>query len=89
MILPRSGDSEGLNDEDPMGPPKIVVEVHCIHCGERYLSSEIKWDEASKMWVCPVEGCGGCGYLFDIYPAGVMEDDDDGDDDYDYDDSDE
>lgn len=57
-----------------MGPPKEAVEEQCIHCGNIYMSDQIKWkpDPAGPdggWWVCPIEGCDGAGFCFDIYPT--------------------
>lgn len=49
--------------------------VHCIHCGQEYLSSEIWFDPAPSattaggFWRCGTPGCDGLGYGFDIFPA--------------------
>ena len=62
--------------------------VRCLHCGQEYLSSQIVWRDG--FWSCPVEGCGGAGYQFDIHPLdsslwGGDEEEDDDDEDYDED----
>jgi hypothetical protein len=81
-----------------MGPPKQSVEVHCIHCGNVYMSDQIRWKPDPKgpdggWWVCPIDGCDGAGFCFDIYPTdrdvaaqfGVhIFDDDEEDDDEDF-----
>jgi hypothetical protein len=67
--------------EDHMKPPKESILVHCLHCGQEYESYEIVWEPNDKpphegethrmpgMWCCPVEGCGGAGFCFDIFPV--------------------
>ena len=60
--------------------------VRCLHCGQEYLSSQIVWRDG--FWSCPVEGCGGAGYQFDIHPLDSSlwgDEDEDEDDDEDYD----
>lgn len=58
--------------EDCFAPPCDPVMVCCIHCGETYWSSEIRWqkDEGDDMgfWRCPVPECDGAGFRFDIWP---------------------
>ena len=65
--------------EDCFHPPAESILVHCLHCGQEYESYEIIWlphvdDPTDKhalpgMWCCPVEGCGGAGFKFDIFPV--------------------
>ena len=57
-----------------MGPPPTPVEVECIHCGSIYMSDEIRWEPDPNgpdggWWVCPIEGCDGAGFCFDIFPT--------------------
>ena len=57
-----------------MGPPKTPVEVYCIHCGNIYMSDRIRWQPDSDcfddgIWVCPIDGCDGKGFCFDIFPT--------------------
>jgi len=79
-----------------MGPPKVPVEVECIHCGNVYMSDQIRWQPdpggpGGGWWVCPMDGCDGAGFCFDIYPTdpevakqfGVMTWSDDSDEDED------
>jgi len=61
---------------DPFGPPPISTEVFCLHCGEEYDSYRIEWrvldmEDGSKhgFWCCPIEGCDGKGFGFDIFPT--------------------
>lgn len=61
-------------DEDPFAPPAIPTEVECLHCGEVYDSWRILWQEDETCafgghWCCPTPGCGGLGFLFDIWPT--------------------
>jgi hypothetical protein len=68
---------EFLNsDNDPFGPPAISTVVHCIHCGEEYDSYRIEWrverdadGQAHGFWCCPMPGCDGKGFGFDIFPV--------------------
>lgn len=50
---------------DPFGPPTTARPVRCLHCGESYPSSSLWWD--GEWWRCPVEGCDGVGYGFDVH----------------------
>ena len=63
-------------DNDPFKPPAIPTEVHCLHCGQEYESYLIEWREETDadgtvhgFWCCPVEGCGGRGFGFDLLPT--------------------
>jgi hypothetical protein len=99
-------DHDSLNPaNDPFGPPAISTVVHCIHCGEEYDSYKIEWrierdDDGTQhgFWCCPMPGCDGKGFGFDIFPvdpdyrdengelmwSGDDEDDDDDEDDFDF-----
>jgi hypothetical protein len=62
-------------DADPFRPPAISTIVHCLHCGEEYDSYRIEWrvkpdgqGGSHGFWCCPVEGCDGKGFGFDIFP---------------------
>jgi len=62
-------------DNDPFGPPAISTIVHCIHCGEEYDSYKIEWRVERDadgvphgFWCCPIAGCDGKGFGFDIFP---------------------
>ena len=68
--------------DDPFHPPEEPCVVRCLHCGQEYSSAQIVWRDG--FWSCPVEGCGGAGYQFDIHPLdsplwGGDEDETDGD----------
>lgn len=61
---------------DPFYPPAISTLVHCLHCNEEYDSYRIEWRiEKSHdgsdhgFWCCPIEGCDGRGFGFDILPV--------------------
>jgi hypothetical protein len=60
-------------ENDPFRPPDIPVLVQCIHCGQEYDSYLIEWVEEpgddGGFWCCPVEGCDGKGFGFDIFPV--------------------
>lgn len=68
---------DSLNpDNDPFGPPVISTVVHCIHCGEEFDSYRIEWrvehdadGAAHGFWCCPMPGCDGKGFGFDIFPV--------------------
>jgi hypothetical protein len=68
---------DSLNpDNDPFAPPVISTVVHCIHCGEEYDSYRIEWrierdadGQPHGFWCCPMEGCDGKGFGFDIFPV--------------------
>lgn len=82
-------------DADCFKPPPGSILVHCLHCGEEYESYRIEWrifdgpDGKHGMWCCPIEGCDGAGFGFDIFPIdaddaeqfGMMIFDDDDEDD--------
>lgn len=62
-------------DGDPFGPPAISAMVGCLHCGQEYDSYRIEWrilDTANGphgFWCCPIPGCDGRGFGFDILPT--------------------
>jgi len=70
-------DPDFLNSSsDQFHPPENSVEVSCLHCGQTYQSSEIVWAMRTcrdglihGFWVCPIEGCDGAGFGFDILPT--------------------
>lgn len=57
--------------EDCFKPPEEPCQVRCLHCGQEYSSSEIVWRAKGDdgFWRCPMEGCGGAGFGFDIHPV--------------------
>jgi hypothetical protein len=62
--------------DDPFAPPDEPCEVTCLHCNRVYDSSLIRWvpyetssGRRGGFWVCPVPGCGGAGFTFDIFPT--------------------
>lgn len=64
-------------ENDYFAPPAEPIEVFCLHCGNVYSSSEIRFlpradgpsicRGQSGDWVCPAPGCSGVGYHFDIH----------------------
>jgi len=56
--------------EDPFKPPDEPCRVRCLHCGREYSSSQIAWRTVGGQgfWCCPMEGCDGAGFNFDIFP---------------------
>lgn len=63
-------------DADPFRPPAVPTEVSCLHCGQVYDSSRIEWRVGTEedgslcgFWCCPIPGCGGRGFGFDILPT--------------------
>jgi hypothetical protein len=69
-------DQEHPDPHDPFGPPAVPTLVHCIHCNHEYESYLIKWvvtpDRNGKPWghwACPIPGCDGAGFCFDILPV--------------------
>lgn len=87
-------------DTDPFRPPAISTIVHCIHCNQEYDSYRIEWRVSTDhegqphgFWCCPIEGCDGTGFGFDIFPIDpeyrgedgdmMWFDDGDGDDEFD------
>lgn len=57
------GDLQG--DVDPFGPPSPPVFVECLHCKKKYMSDQMR--SRDGLWCCPVPGCDGAGYGFDIH----------------------
>jgi len=80
--------------EDCFRPPDEAVQVQCIHCGNEYSSDEIVWRpepdlDIKGFWCCPIPGCDGKGFQFDIFPLDTeWEEFDDEDADYDEEDED-
>ncbi len=61
---------------DPFGPPAISTLVACLHCGQEYDSYRIEWRIETNsdgiphgFWCCPILGCDGTGFGFDIFPT--------------------
>lgn len=85
---------------DCFRPPVLSTLVGCLHCGEVYESYLIEWrierDGDGRQfgsWCCPISGCVGRGFGFDIFPIDQDWTDENGermwdDDDDDYDDDD-
>ena len=64
------------SDSDPFKPPAISTLVSCLHCSQEYDSFRIEWriernnkGEAHGFWCCPIAGCDGKGFGFDIFPV--------------------
>lgn len=62
-------------ERDVFRPPSIPTEVFCLHCRREYSSYLIHWREEvgqdgvkHGFWCCPIPGCDGKGFGFDIYP---------------------
>lgn len=62
--------------DDCFAPPDEPCEVFCLHCRRIYDSSLIRWvgyrckDGTHRgFWRCPVPGCDGAGFTFDIFPT--------------------
>ena len=74
--------------EDPFRPPDVACQVRCLHCGQEYSSDTIVWriEGGQGFWCCPIDGCGGRGYQFDMHPLDSLlwsdDEDDDEDDDF-------
>lgn len=78
-----SDSDNGSSDYDPLDPdadyfhpPSISTLVGCLHCGEEYDSYRIVWrietdadGNPHGFWCCPIEGCDGKGFGFDIHPV--------------------
>ena len=88
---------------DPFGPPAVPTLVGCLHCQQEYESYLIERRQEPGRdgvprwwWCCPIEGCDGRGFGFDILPVDhdwtdedgerIWTDDEDDDDDWDDDD---
>lgn len=57
--------------EDPFGPPETPQDVECLHCSQRYPSSEMVYEfrHGMALWWCATPDCDGAGFLIDIYPV--------------------
>jgi hypothetical protein len=69
---------------DPCQPPSCATLVKCERCGQEYDSSRIeerpKGDtEDHPQWCCPIPGCSGRGFGFNILPVDRQYHDKDGD----------
>jgi hypothetical protein len=69
-FTPKHTDPDG---EAAFPPPADVIDVHCIHCGKTFVSSDMvkRWIDstAEYAWCCPDEECDGVGFCFDIWPV--------------------
>jgi hypothetical protein len=59
---------------DPFAPPRTPCVVCCMHCGSTYDSWRILWrdmpgEAVEGAWCCPIPGCDGVGFGFDIHPV--------------------
>ena len=61
---------------DPFRPPAVPTLVHCLHCHNEFDSYRIEWrietsHDGKKLgfWCCPMPGCDGRGFGFDILPV--------------------
>ncbi len=73
MVAPNTSNTPSADDSS-MDPPKEPCEVCCIHCGNTYMSNEVRWQPDANgpdggWWVCPIDGCDGAGFCFDIFPT--------------------
>lgn len=64
----------GNPNDDPFKPPEKSLLVECLHCREKYQSSDMVYEERSeipelKFWYCKNKNCNGAGYCFDIFPV--------------------
>lgn len=84
MVAPREHHEPDDDGRDIFRPPAIPIEVSCLHCGQVYDSYTIEWREDAGppgdagAWCCPTPGCGGLGFLFDIWPTDPEWRDEDG-----------
>ena len=67
--------SESGPNREFFGPPPVPTEVECVHCSQRYSSSQIRWMPSNWLnpdygfWCCPMANCDGKGFLLDIWPT--------------------
>ncbi len=61
---------------DPFAPPETPTTVGCLHCAMEYESYLIEWRVSTNadgsehgFWCCPIPGCDGKGFGFDIFPT--------------------
>lgn len=79
----RMGEYDFIDSaNDLFGPREISIPVGCIPCGKEYDSYRIEWrietdgdGKCMGFWCCPIEGCDGKGFGFDIFPTGPNYDD--------------
>jgi hypothetical protein len=74
---PEPTDNES-GDGDPFGPPETPIRVRCLHCGDVYMSDEMKHEErkfspGARLWYCRNPDCDGAGFGFDILDADAMD----------------
>ena len=62
--------------DDCFGPPATPVECFCLHCGHIYMSDLLLGVDVdgTTHYACPVKGCDGMGYKFDIFPVNDEDD---------------
>lgn len=75
-LPPDPGKAPPNPEDDPFKPPVDSVRVRCMHCSEEYDSSGIKY--VNGFWRCPIGGCDGAGFCFDIWPIDPEWRDEDG-----------
>jgi hypothetical protein len=61
------------NPNDGFGPPKVPIEVCCLHCSRTYSSAGMVFEDrfglGEALWYCQHTDCDGIGFKFDIVPA--------------------
>jgi len=85
----RGRDADGrpskyAENQDPIQPPTVATLVKCERCGQEYESSGIEWRlqgdaEGRPQWACPIPGCTGRGFGFNILPVNRHYQNEDGD----------
>ena len=62
--------------EDCFAPPKDPCECECLHCGRRFMSDQVWFQQVigdpagfKGFWMCPTPNCDGAGFTFDIFPT--------------------
>ena len=75
-IVLTADDDPPPASSDPFGPPTVPTLVGCLHCGQEYESYLIEWrvrpsydGKPRGFWCCPMPGCDGIGFGFDILPV--------------------
>jgi hypothetical protein len=65
--------SKDADNLDPSRPPTLPTLVKCHRCGQEYESSRIEerldGDADRPQWCCPIVGCNGRGFGFNILPV--------------------